>query len=65
MDENKGALQSRTVWAAAVAVIAVAARMLGYDIGDQEGIINDGLALVASGLAMYFRVKAVKRIGAE
>ncbi len=60
--ETKGLLMSKTVWGAIIAIGATIAKMTGFDIGDTEGLVNDIVVLVGAVIAMYGRVKAVKKI---
>jgi hypothetical protein len=66
--DYKGLLASKTVWGAAIAVIASVASLFGYSLtdGDQQAIIEIVSTLAASLgglLAIYGRVKASKKIG--
>jgi uncharacterized protein YcfJ len=61
--ESKSIFLSKTFYGALMVVGAVVAGMLGYTIGDAEGFGNDLLTLVGAGVAVYGRVKAVKKIG--
>lgn len=60
--ETKGLLMSKTVWGAIIAIGATIAKTAGFDIGDTEGLVNDIVVLVGAVIAMYGRVKAVKKI---
>ncbi|MEJ1158013.1 hypothetical protein [Prosthecomicrobium sp. N25] len=74
MEQTKTLLASRTVWGAAIAVLAAVAGLFGYVVApddqaraaDLAGEILglwDRLAVVAGGaLAIWGRVKASKRI---
>ncbi|HBE45738.1 MAG TPA: hypothetical protein DDW17_09955 [Deltaproteobacteria bacterium] len=61
--ETKGLLTSKTIWGAIIAIAATALKIAGYDIGgDTEGFVNDIIALLGSAIAIYGRIKAVKKI---
>ncbi|HBE44271.1 MAG TPA: hypothetical protein DDW17_02150 [Deltaproteobacteria bacterium] len=61
--ETKGLLTSKTIWGAIIAIAATALKIAGYDIGgDTEGFVNDIIALIGAGIAIYGRVRAVKKI---
>jgi hypothetical protein len=61
--ETKGLLTSKTIWGAIIAIAATALKIAGYDIGgDTEGFVNDIIALLGAGIAIYGRIKAVKKI---
>jgi hypothetical protein len=63
MGEMKSIVLSKTVWGVVISIVATAAGAAGYDIGgDTEGLANDVVALIGLGLALYGRVKAVKRL---
>lgn len=64
MNEVKGILESKSVWGALLAIAGTVASLLGYDIGDTNGLANEIVVLVGSVVAIYGRVKAVKRLGA-
>lgn len=59
----KGLLTSKTVWGGLITLAAVGTQMAGIDIGDQAGWLNDVMALIGAGLAIYGRITAVKKIG--
>lgn len=63
MEDVKGILQSKTVWGVIVMVLATLTPRLGLDIGDQTGLVTDITALIGAILAIYGRVKAVKKVG--
>lgn len=75
MDDTKSLLASRTVWGAAIAILASIAGALGFAIGAPEqaaalGLVDQILgewdrlaALAGAALALYGRVKATRRIG--
>lgn len=60
--EVKNALQSKTVWGAGMALVATAAKIAGYDIGDPELYVNDAVTMVGTIFAIYGRVAATSRI---
>lgn len=62
MEVEKSAWASKTIWGS-VAVVAVAvAQIAGYDIGDAEGWTAGIVSLAGGVLAIYGRIKAVKKI---
>lgn len=66
MDSKKW-YQSKTIWGSLVAVFAVVAGYLGFDVGaeDQQIIVDAVFAIVGGAgglLAVYGRVKAEKNI---
>jgi uncharacterized membrane protein len=69
VDGIKGFLQSKTVWAALVGLIATILQKNGYTFGEaeQSALIDqilNGVQLVSYVLAAYFRVKATKVVSA-
>jgi len=63
MNDVKGILQSKTVWGAAIAVLATLTQLLGYDLGDTNGLAEQVVAVIGGVLAIYGRVTAVSKIG--
>ena len=63
MNDVKGILQSKTVWGAAIAVLATLAQILGYDLGDTNGLAEQIVAVIGGLLAIYGRVTAVTKLG--
>ncbi len=63
MGETKSALTSKTVIGSIVSVVASISLVLGFDIGDTNGLIEQISAVIGGLLAIYGRVTAVKRIG--
>jgi len=63
VEDVKGLLQSKTVWGVIVMVLATLTPRLGLDIGDQTGLVADITALIGAILAIYGRIKAVKKVG--
>ena len=63
MNDVKGILQSKTVWGAALAVVATLAQLAGYDIGDTNFLAEQIIAVIGGALAIYGRVTAVTKIG--
>jgi hypothetical protein len=51
----KSWLQSRTIWAALVALAPVATKLLGFDV---DATLNDILTIVGIAGVIYFRIKA-------
>lgn len=62
MDDVKGLLQSRTVWGALLAITATISQLFGWDLGDTNGLAEQVTALVGGAVAIFGRIKAVKRI---
>jgi len=63
MNDVKGILQSKTVWGAALAVIATGLQLAGYDLGDTNGFAEQIVAVIGGLLAIYGRITAVAKIG--
>lgn len=59
---TKDLLQSKTAWGTIIGFAALIAHQLGFDIGDQTGIVNDIVGLIGAALAIYGRVTAVHKI---
>lgn len=53
----------KTLIGAAVALAAEGLRLVGIDIGDQEGLVNSILVIVGGLLAIYGRMKAAGPVG--
>jgi hypothetical protein len=60
--DTKGLLASKTVWGTVVMIIATALSFFKIDIGDQAGWVEAGMSLAGASLAIYGRIKAVKKI---
>lgn len=70
MNGFKTMLQSRTIWAAFVGLLATLLLKSGYTIGedDQAAIVNNilnGVEVVSYIAAIFFRVRASKQIVAK
>lgn len=63
MEEVKGMLTSKTIWGTIIMIAATVSQMMGWDIGDTNGLAEQIAALVGAVIAIYGRVVAVKRIG--
>jgi LytS/YehU family sensor histidine kinase len=63
MEESKSIFASKTFWGAIVAVIAGVAALFKIDLGDQEALATVIASLVGAIIAIYGRIKAVKKIG--
>ena len=63
MDGVKGFLTSKTIWGAIIAMVASIAKAAGYDIGGVDGWVNEIVAVLGAGFAIYGRVVATKKIG--
>jgi hypothetical protein len=59
---SKDLLLSKTTWGTIVAMIAMVATALGYDIGDQGALVNAIIGVIGGGFAIYGRVVAVHKI---
>lgn len=59
----KNALQSKTIWGAAIAVLAQIALLIGWDVGDTGGLAEQITALIGGLIAIYGRITAVRKIG--
>lgn len=65
MSDAKSILESKAIWGALISVAGVLGGRFGFEIVDSAGWAADLVALFGAGLAMYGRVKAVKRIGVK
>jgi hypothetical protein len=68
MEDVKGIFASRTVWALALTVVAMLAQQFGYEISSEEqakiiDLVANGVGYAGAIAAIYFRVKATKKIG--
>lgn len=64
---TKGFFQSKTIWAAAIGLLAVALQHFGYTLDDADKAALIGnvstLVQVVSGIAaMFFRVQATRQV---
>ena len=59
---NKELLTSKTTIGTLVAMAALIATGLGYDIGDQDELLNMIVGVLGGAFALYGRVKAVAPI---
>ena len=67
MDDFKGILQSRTVWAALAALVGIVMSAFGYTVTDADQTqlveaVGNVLSVLGSLGAIYYRVKATKVI---
>lgn len=60
--DTKGLLTSKTVWGTIIMIAATALSFFHIDIGDQSGWVEPIMSLVGAGVAIYGRIKAVKKI---
>ena len=60
---NKHWLTSRTNISAFVVLVSLISRKAGYEIGDEAGWTNVIIEALGALGAIYFRGKAIKRIG--
>lgn len=63
MEEAKGLLTSVTFWGIALSVVAKAAYIKGYDIGDTGGLAEAIASFIGDAIALFGRIRATKRIG--
>lgn len=63
MNESKPIWASKTLWGAVVMLASTVAVFLKADLGNQTEWVNAIVGLLGSGLAIYGRIKAVKKIG--
>jgi hypothetical protein len=63
MDQSKSVWASKAVWGSLMVIIVAVAQIAGYDIGAADGWAEGIVGLIGGALAMYGRVKAVKKIG--
>lgn len=62
MTDTKSLLESKTIIGIIISVLGIVANMLHIDLGNQGDLLNDVMALLGAGLALYGRIKAVKKI---
>ncbi|MBD8890914.1 hypothetical protein [Roseibium litorale] len=71
MNEAKSILQSRTIWGAVIAALAIVAGWFGYDVSavSQAGLVDDLIAasdkivaLVGLAVVIYGRLSATKKL---
>ena len=62
MNEGKPIWASKTLWGAVVMLASTIAVFFKVDLGDQTAWINAIVGLLGSGLSIYGRIKAVKKI---
>lgn len=61
MDGTKSLFTSKTFWGAIISIAAVGLKFFGIELSD-GGFAEDIVALIGALLAVYGRVKAVKKI---
>ena len=59
MTDFKSWLQSRTIWAALVAIAPLATKLLGFDV---DATLNDILTIVGVVGVIYYRFKATSKL---
>lgn len=59
----KSALQSKTIWGAALAVIAQIALLAGWDVGNTDGLAEQITGIIGGLIAIWGRINAVHKIG--
>jgi hypothetical protein len=62
MDDVKGLLESKTIWGALIAILATISQLFGWDLGNTDGFAEQLTALIGGAIAIFGRIKAVKRI---
>lgn len=62
MDDIKGLLESKTIWGALIAIFATISQLAGWDLGNTDGLAEQLTALIGGAVAIFGRIKAVKRI---
>ena len=60
MTDVKSWLQSRTIWATLITIAPILTQMLGFDI---NATLTDILTIIGAVAAIYFRIKATKKLG--
>lgn len=55
----KSWLQSRTIWAALVALAPIATKLLGFDV---DATLNDILTIAGIAGVIYFRINATAKL---
>jgi hypothetical protein len=55
----KSWLQSRTIWAALVALAPIATKLLGFDV---DATLNDILTIAGIAGVIYFRINATTKL---
>lgn len=63
MSDVKSILQSKTIWGAILSLVSVGLTAAHIDLGPVDGWAEAIVGLVGGVLAVYGRVKAVKKIG--
>lgn len=63
MEDFKGALTSKTIWGAIIAIIGAILSAFHLDSGALAGSDGEIVTLIGSVLAIIGRIKAVKKIG--
>ena len=59
MMDIKSWLQSRTIWAALVALAPIATKLLGFDV---DATLNDILTIAGLAGVIYFRINATTKL---
>lgn len=62
MEGSKKAWLSKSFWGSILMVGSIASTYFKYDLGDTTEWVNAITGLLGSGLALYGRVKAVKKL---
>ena len=63
MDEFKKIWESKALWGVVVMLATPVAKKFGFDLGDINTWVPDVMTFFGAALAIYGRIKAVKRIG--
>ena len=63
MNDTKNFLTSKTIWGAMIALIATMLHMMGFDVTGMDGTAEEIVTIAGAAMAIYGRIKAVKKIG--
>jgi hypothetical protein len=63
MTDGKPWYTSITIWGLIITGLATLGSVLGYEIGDPSGFATEIVQFVGGGIALYGRIRAVKKIG--
>lgn len=63
MDDTKNFITSKTIWGAMIALIATMLQIMGFDATGMNGTAEEIVTIAGAAMAIYGRIKAVKKIG--
>ena len=63
MEETKAIWASKTLWGSVAVLVVAIFQVAGFDIGAADGWAEGIVSMIGAGLAIYGRIKAVKKIG--